>query len=149
MPANIDLLPTQRSMIDLGEAPKNSFNSVLYGYRLRQVFDDVLLVKYVDETDDGTVVRRGGLYVPINVDTKAWRVGVVILAGTNVKNTKVGDHVIFPNNLGIPISNIEVEGQGTLKKGIFLNEQRVFGTASVIEGDNENIASILKNTTAK
>ena len=54
MPANIDLLPTQKSLIDLSELPKNSFNSIFYGFSLKQLLDDVMLVKFVDETDDGT-----------------------------------------------------------------------------------------------
>ena len=34
---------------------------------------------------------------------------------------------MFPNNLGIPVNNIEVDGIGKVKKGIFLNEARIFG----------------------
>ena len=45
MPLDIDTLPTQKSLIDLSELPKNSFNSVFYGYNLKQVLDDILLLK--------------------------------------------------------------------------------------------------------
>jgi len=140
MPADIDLLPTQKSLIDLAALPKNSFNSVLYGYKLKTILDDVILVKYSDETEDGTAIMRRGIFVPVNADTKAWRIGKVILAGPNVKFAKKGEYVIFPNNLGIPISNIEVEGYGTLDTGLFLNEQRIFGIASVDESANESVA---------
>ena len=75
MPLDIDLLPTQKSLIDLSELPKNSFNSVFYGYNLKAVLDDVLLVKYVDETEDGSSIIRNGIVIPINADTKAWRIG--------------------------------------------------------------------------
>jgi hypothetical protein len=144
MPANIDMLPTQKSLIDLSELPKNSFNSVFYGFSLKTLLDDVLLVKFVDETDDGSNVLRNGIVVPVNVDTKAWRIGEVILAGPNVKYAKGGDHVCFPNNLGIPVANIAVDGYGTLKKGIFLNEQRIFGICSVLDDENSVAAHTVK-----
>lgn len=140
MPANIDLLPTQKSLIDLSELPKNSFNSVFYGFSLKQLLDDVMLVKFVDETDDGTNIVRNGIVVPVNVDTKAWRIGEVILAGPNTKHAKTKDYVCFPNNLGIPVANISVDGYGALKKGIFLNEQRIFGICSIIN-DNNTVAA--------
>jgi hypothetical protein len=34
---------------------------------------------------------------------------------------------MFPTNMGIGISNIDVEGHGMLKHGLFINEQRMFG----------------------
>jgi len=148
MPANIDLLPTQKSLIDLSELPKNSFNSVFYGYNLKSLLDDILLVKYVDETEDGTSILRNGIVVPINAETKAWRIGEVVLCGPNSKHVKNGDHICFPNNLGIPIANIEVEGYGTLKKGLFLNEQRIFGLVTVRQ-DNESVASHIKKRSSK
>lgn len=140
----IDILPTQRSSIDLSELPKNSFDSVFYGYNLKQVLDDVLLVEFVDESNDGTLIQRRGLFVPINVDSKAWRVGKVILAGPNARLAKVDDYVIFPNNLGVHIANIEIDQYGTLKKGLFLNEARIFGICSVQTNNDESIASNLK-----
>jgi len=145
MPADIDILPTQKHLIDLAELPKNSFNSVFYGYNLRAVLDDVLLVKYVDETEDGTSILRNGIVVPINVDTKAWRIGEVILCGPNAKYVKSGDFVCFPNNLGVPVANLDIDNYGTLKKGLFLNEQRIFGICSVKEDDNNTVAAKVLN----
>lgn len=148
MSANIDLLPTQKSLIDLSELPKNSFNSVFFGYNLKAVLDDVLLVKYVDETDDGSSIVRNGIVVPINADTRAWRIGEVVLAGPNAKYVKKGDHVCFPNNLGVPVANLDIDNYGTLKKGLFLNEQRIFGVCSVRQ-DNESVASHIKKSSSK
>ena len=148
MPLDIDLLPTQKSLIDLSELPKNSFNSVFYGYNLKAVLDDVLLVKYVDETEDGSSIVRNGIVIPINADTKAWRIGEVILAGPSTKYVKKGDHVCFPNNLGVPVANLDIDGYGTLKKGLFLNEQRIFGVCS-IRNDNESVASHIKKSSSK
>jgi len=148
MPADIDLLPAQKSLIDLAELPKNSFNSVFYGYNLKSVLDDVLLVKFVDETEDGSSIVRNGIVVPINVDTKAWRIGEVILCGPTSKYVKKGDFVCFPNNLGVPVANLDIDGYGTLKKGLFLNEQRIFGVCSVRQ-DNESVAANVKRSSAK
>jgi len=148
MSANIDLLPVHKSLIDLSELPKNSFNSVFYGYNLNAVLDDVLLVKYVDETEDGSSIVRNGIVIPINADTKAWRIGEVILCGPTAKYVKKGDHVCFPNNLGVPVANLDIDGYGNLKKGLFLNEQRIFGICS-IRNDNESVASHVKKHPAK
>jgi cellobiose-specific phosphotransferase system component IIB len=151
MAQSIDMLPTTKSIIDFSNLPKNSFNSVFYGYNLKQVLDDVLLVKYVDETDDGSSIIRNGLHVPINTDSKAWRIGEVILAGPNVKYAKVGEHVCFPNNLGVPVSNLDIDGYGPLRTGIFLNEQRIFGICSIRtnEHGNESVASHNKKSASK
>jgi hypothetical protein len=148
--ADIDMLgPVPKSLIDFSSLPKNSFNSVFYGYNLKNVLDDILLCTFVDETEDGTSIVRNGLHVPVNTDTKAWRIGEVILAGPNVKYAKVGDYVCFPNNLGVPVANIDVESYGTLKKGIFLNEQRIFGICSLRKDDNESVAANLKKSSTK
>jgi len=148
--ADIDMLgPVPKSLIDFSSLPKNSFNSVFYGYNLKNVLDDILLCTFVDETEDGSSIVRNGLHVPVNSDTKAWRIGEVILAGPNVKYAKVGDYVCFPNNLGVPVANIDIESYGTLKKGIFLNEQRIFGICSLRKDDNESVAANLKKSSTK
>lgn len=149
MTLSIDTLPTQKSLIDFSSLPKNSFNSVFYGYNLKQVLDDILLCTFVDESEDGSSIVRNGLHVPINSDTRAWRIGEVILAGPNVKYAKVGDFVCFPNNLGVPVSNLDIDNYGTLKKGIFLNEQRIFGICSLRNDDNESVAANLKKSSSK
>ena len=148
MPLDIDVLPTTKSVIDLSELPKNSFNSVFYGYNLKSLLDDVLLVKYVDETEDGTSIMRNGIHVPVNADTKAWRIGEVVLCGPSSKYVKNGDHVVFPNNLGVPVANLDIENYGNLKKGLFLNEQRIFGICT-IRNDNESVAAHVKRTSTK
>ena len=150
MVADIDMLgPVPQSLIDFSALPKNSFNSVFYGYNLKQVLDDILLCTFVDESSDGTSIIRNGLHVPVNTDTKAWRIGEVILAGPNVRYAKVGDFVCFPNNLGVPVANLDIDGFGTLKRGIFLNEQRIFGICSQRKDDNESVASHNKKSATK
>ena len=124
---SIDLLAPKKSLIDLSVPTEGSFDSAIVGYQMSRLMEDVILCKFKDETEDGTALIRNGIHIPLNVDTKAWRIGEVLLAGTKCEYVKVGDHVCFPNNLGVPISNIEVQDIGKVKKGIFLNESRIFG----------------------
>lgn len=123
---SIDLLSPKKSLIDLSD-PTQGFDSTLMGYSLSTLMEDVILVRYVDENEDGTALMRNGIMIPLNADTKAWRIGEVLLKGTKTEYVEVGCHVMFPNNLGIPIQNIDVEGIGKVKKGLFLNEARIFG----------------------
>lgn len=127
MPADIDQLETSRSLIDLQAHSQGDFGNELQDYSLRFIIDDVMLVEYVDVSADGKEILRNGIFVPVNAVTKAWRKAKVVLAGPNVKYAKVGDVVVFPNDKGIPVSNIAVHGYGKVKNGIFLNEQRIFG----------------------
>lgn len=127
---NIDQLAPTKSLIDLDGFSQNSLNSVFIGYNLAKVLDDIILVELVDLGGNSNEIVRNGIVVPINADTQAWRVGKVILCGQGTSMVKKGDHVIFPNNKGIMISNVEIEGYGTLKHGQFLNEHRIFGIAT-------------------
>ena len=142
----IDVLPTQKSLIDFSELPKNTFDSVFLGHNLKQVLDDVILAVFIDESDNGKEIVRNGILVPINADTRAWRLGKVILAGPNVKYAKTNDVICFPNNMGVPISNIEVDNYGTVKKGIFINEQRIFGICSKRDDNESNTRNVKKSS---
>lgn len=125
MRASIDQIAPTRSLIDLSSHSEGDFG--IRDYELSFIFDDILLVEYIDTTNEGDGVMRNGIYVPTNALTKAWRKARVILAGPDAKYTKVGDIVIFPNNLGVTVSNIDIENVGSIKSGIFLNENRIFG----------------------
>jgi hypothetical protein len=98
----------------------------LADWTLTSVLDDILMVQYVDATEDGKEVMRNGLLVPINISTHVWRVGKVILAGPSCKYVKKGDHIVFPNDKGIRASCIN-----ELKNIVFLNEARVFGVCKL------------------
>lgn len=104
-----------------------SENFNLFGYELTNVLDDIILVKYVDCNDDGTEILKNGVWVPVNVSTYTWRIGEVLLAGPNCSLVKQGDYVTFPNDKGISVGNLEVEGQGKIRNSCFLNEDRIFG----------------------
>lgn len=136
--ASIDNLAPTRSLIDLTQGGRGDFG--LDDYQLSFVFDDILLVEYADESANGDEVLRNGIVVPTNIMTKAWRKGRVILAGPDAKYTKEGDIVIFPNNLGVTIANVEITGKGKITKGIFLNEERMFGICKP-KNDNTEVST--------
>jgi len=126
---SIDILATKRSTIDLESHSDGDFG-LGDEFLLSFVFDDILLVEFIDESFDGDssgAIKRGSIYIPTNALNKAWRKAKVILAGPEVKYAKQGDIVMFPNDKGAPVSNMDIEGHGIIKRGMFLNEQRLFG----------------------
>jgi len=133
--ASIDNLAPTKSLIDLSRPDKGEFG--LEDYELSFIFDDILLIEYVDETEEGDVLRNG-IVVPTNAINKAWRRGKVILAGPDAKYAKEGDVVVFPNNMGVTISGVTVTGKGKIKKGIFLNEERMFGICKKKDGNSKS-----------
>ena len=132
--ANIDAIAPKKSLIDLETHLEDQFT--LLGYKLSQLFDDIILAQYVD-TDDNEAVSRNGVIVPLNAATKAWRLGRVILAGPNCRYTELGDIVCFPNDKGIPVSNIHVDGVGIIKHGMFLDESRLFGICKPVDDESK------------
>jgi hypothetical protein len=129
LPSHMDNVKHKKGMIDLDGNSEGFFG--LDDYKLSFVFDDIVLVEFVDEVEDskGSAVMRNGLYVPTNVNTKAWRKAKVVLTGPNVQFCKKDDIVIFPNDKGVSVANLDIDGYGKVKKGMFLNEQRMFGIA--------------------
>lgn len=94
----------------------------LDGWKLTKVLDDILMCQYIDVSEDGTEVKRGSIYLPINAVNFTWRLAKVLLAGPNCKTVKEGDIVVFPNDKGIQVANMN-----NLKHIVFLNEPRIFG----------------------
>jgi cellobiose-specific phosphotransferase system component IIB len=130
---SIDMAPVQKSHIDLSDRNLPT-DFGMDDYIFSQLLDDIILVEYADMVLDdvaGDYILRGGIAIPVNQIHNAWRKGKVILAGPQVRWVKRGDIVVFPNNMGIPISNLEVEDHGKIKSGLFLNEQRLFGICKV------------------
>lgn len=135
---NIDKLTPSRSLIDLTGFPTNSLDSSLIGYNLVDVLDDIILAEFVDISASGNEIIRNGLVVPINAQTNAWRIGLVVLCGKGCSLVKKGDYICFPNNMGINISKLDVEGYGILESGQFLNEHRIFGIVKPRKKDANN-----------
>lgn len=130
---SIDTLATQKHTVDLSSHSAGDVG-LPDDFELTMIFDDILLVEYIDENEEGEI-ERNGIFIPTNAVTKAWRKAKVILAGPKAEYTKVGDIVIFPSNLGLNVSNLDVNGK-QLKKGIFLNEDRLFGICSRKDADS-------------
>lgn len=134
-PLSIDILRPQKSHIDLSDKQLPS-DFGFDDYKLTQLYDDVILMEYcdlVENEEGGDYILRGGIAIPVAQVYNAWRKGKVILKGPNVRQTNVGDIVVFPNNMGIPVSNLVVTGHGKVKNGLFLNEQRMFGICEINE----------------
>lgn len=132
-PASIDLLKPLHSHINLADRSLPT-DFGLDEYILSKLMDDVMLIEFCDleSGEDGVeYVMRGGIAIPVTQVHNMWRKGRVILKGPNVRYTEVGDIVLFPANMGIQVSNVEVENHGKISKGLFLNEQRMFGICKV------------------
>ena len=127
--ASIDNLAPTKSLIDLTPPGKGDFG--LEDYDLTFLFDDILLIEYVDLSEEGNTgdtIERHGILIPTNSLTRAWRKGKVILAGPDAKYAKEGDIVLFPNNMGVTIAGVTIGNKkGEIGRGIFLNEERMFG----------------------
>ena len=136
---SIDTLAPMRSLIDLSSHSDGDFG--LEDLELTFIFDDIVLVEYVDLAPDKDGILRNGIYIPTNTMSKAWRKARVILAGPEVKYTKVGDIVVFPSNLGITIANMAIKDYGIVSNGVFLNENRIFGICKVKEDDSSTTDS--------
>tara|TARA_R110000803_G_scaffold18061_1_gene48406 strand:+ start:867 stop:1274 length:408 start_codon:yes stop_codon:yes gene_type:complete len=126
--ASIDSLATKRSLIDLEGHSEGDFG-LGDEFSLSFVFEDILLVEYIDASSDGAgdTIVRGGIHILANSLNKSWRKARVVLVGPECKYAKVGDIVMFPNDKGATISNVDIDGYGTVKKGTFLTENRLFG----------------------
>jgi cellobiose-specific phosphotransferase system component IIB len=132
-PISIDALKPLRSHIDLSDRSLPT-DFGMEDYVLCKLMADVMLLEFCDlqSGEDGVeYVMRGGIAIPVTQVHNMWRKGRVVLKGPNVRYTEVGEIVMFPANMGVQITNIEVEGCGSVKKGLFLNEQRMFGVCKV------------------
>lgn len=152
--ADIDLLKPERHLVDLYSHSDGDFGGT-DNLIISDVLGDILLVEYVDLVDEGgDFISKNGIVVPVNTLTNAWRKGRVLLAGVDVKHTKVGDYVIFPNNLGIAVNKLPIalatsvthisehdnlpyavsieHSEYVTKKAVFLNEDRLFGKCKYV-----------------
>lgn len=131
MPADINTLLPERGLIQLTSNSHVDFDAD--NYKLNRLHGDVMLCEYIDVSEDGESIKRhGGLFIPINAQTKAWRKAKIILVGTDIKYSAVGEIVMFPHNYGVEIRNIEVAGHGKVEHGVFINEARIFGACELI-----------------
>ena len=128
----------KRSLIDL-DTYQETDNFTLQGYALSKVMDDIVLAQYVDLSSDGRSVIRNGIHIPLSQVQRTWRLAKVILVGPMCKYTNEGDIVCFPDDKGIKVDNIRVNGHDSaLRNCLFLSEQRFFGICHELENDNES-----------
>lgn len=134
MSANIDQLTPTESLIDLSRYTGSEFT--LPDYQISKLFDDLILAEFLDVSPDGDAIKRGDIYIPLNAAPKAWRVGQVHLLGEKCNNVQVGDTIVFPSDKGIPVTNLQYKtsdgSSKTVKNGIFLNQERLFGVCESI-----------------
>jgi hypothetical protein len=132
MSKNIDQLAPTKSLIDLSRYTSDEFT--LPDQTVTKLFDDLILAEFIDVSQDGTAIKRGDIYVPLNTAPKAWRVGTVLMKGGNCSNVELGDQIIFPSDKGVPVSGLTYTDKDgntqTVKYGIFLNEERLFGACT-------------------
>ena len=136
---SIDTIEPSKSLIDLSDSHNDSLDSTLIGYAVESLEDDIVLVEFVDRFEQGNEIIRGGVVIPTNANPRAWRVGQIVLQGKNARSTTEGDYVTFPNNMGIPVSNIAIkDSKGKIRsisKGQFVNAQRIFGILHKLGND--------------
>jgi co-chaperonin GroES (HSP10) len=118
-----------KGKVQIENYQNHSFN--LDGWTLTKVLDDILMCQYIDLNDDGTEIKRGNIWVPINAVNFTWRLAKVIIAGPDCKTVNEGDIVVFPNDKGIQVANMNGH-----KHVVFLNESRIFG---VCEEENKKV----------
>lgn len=97
----------------------------LEDWHLEKVLDNILMVQYADVNEEGTEVKRGSIWVPLGAVQHTWRIGKVILNGPDCKTVKEGDFIVFPNDRGLQVANLN-----GLKNIVFLNEDRIFGVCT-------------------
>lgn len=132
MSANIDQITPTENLTDLSRYTSSEFT--IPDHQINQLFDDLILAEYVDVSPDGNAIKRDGIFIPLNTSPRAWRVAQVVMAGDGCNNINVGDRVVFPGDMGIPVSKLQyTQLDGTSEQvvnGVFLNEERVFGVAA-------------------
>jgi hypothetical protein len=134
MSANIDQLAPTKSLIDLTKYSTDEFT--LPDHAITDLFDDLILAEYTDVSQDGTAIKRGDIWVPLNSTPKAWRIGKVLKVGKNAKNVTEGQDIVFPSDKGVPVTKLQyIDNDGKTQRveyGVFLNEERLFGAVAQV-----------------
>lgn len=134
MSANIDLLTPTESLIDLTKYTEDDFN--IPDHKITKLFDDLILAEYSDVSPDGTAIKRGDIFIPLNTAPKAWRIAKVLMVGEKCNNVNVGDTIVFPSDKGVPVTKLQYGTDDTniVKQGVFLNQERLFGVCEKVDG---------------
>ena len=140
MRADINSVPTRKSEINLDKGLYTGDIGLGNEYYADLVYDDIVLVKYIDINSSGQR-EEGGLIVPELTNDLHWRKGEVLMVGPLVENTKAGDLVVFPNDKGLPSTSISFLNKDgvveTAENVIFLNEHKLFARLQRREVTND------------
>ena len=102
-------------------------------WEIEEVLGDIIMAEYVDMTDDGDYIKRDGIMIKLEINTKVWRVAQVIKVGPDCSDRlKVGDHIMFPQDRGLKAAKFHGN-----KNVVFINEPRIFGICKKVEKVNE------------
>ena len=93
-----------KGLVDLENYRNSDIN--LEGWELTATLDNILFVQYIDVSEDGREIKRGNIWLPIDVVNFTWRIGKVIIAGVGCKTIKTGDNIMFGSDKGIKAANI-------------------------------------------
>jgi hypothetical protein len=96
-------------------------------YEITEVLGDIIMAEFVDCSQDGELLMRGGILINNNMTQNTWRVAKVLIHGKGCSDIiKKGVLIMFPNDKGI-----KAVLPGKKKRPvIFLNEERIFGIVS-------------------
>lgn len=98
-------------------------------YFIDLIYDDIVLVKYIDMNDGGER-EEDGLKIPVVTNDLHWRKGKVLMVGPLVEHTKPDDLVIFPNDKGLVTATVAYKNKDGIVEethnATFLNEHRLF-----------------------
>lgn len=126
---DIKSVPTRKSEINLDKGLYTGDIGLGNEYYADLVYDDIILVKYID-INLGGQREEGGLIIPELTNDLHWRKGEVLMVGPLVQNCKPGDLVVFPNDKGLPSTTISfLNKNGKVEEAtnvIFLNEHKLF-----------------------
>lgn len=115
--------------IDLSEATAAYADPIDSRFEIDQMMNDLIMAEYVDETEEGDVVR-GGILIKANMThARAWRTAIVRKVGPKVpEQIRPGAYIRFPSDKGLP----SIQGK---HKYIFLNADRIFCTMRLKDGE--------------
>lgn len=117
-----------------------NYDADLSKWNIKQCLKDVVWLLMVDEPDD-TLVKRGSLYVKTKeLNNNAFRIGLVMAIGPDVKTVQKGDYVIIPPTVGI-------YGHKTHKgnKTWFVREDTIISVVEFDGSDDEMIENLRQN----
>jgi hypothetical protein len=109
-------------------------------WKIKKLYKDTLWVKMLDEPVADTIQLSSGLTVPVNQAKGMYKLGQVLMAGTDVKHAHVGEYIRFPHGIGTSFDQ-NVDGFKT----ILIREDHVMMVVE-FEGDEADIVKNIEET---